>query len=117
MINVLFICTANMERSPTAENVFSDVKDWSVKSAGTDPYAINTITSELIKWADKIIVMQNKHLEHILKIDPDCYVKTHVLGIENRYHRCSGELIGTLIAKMSQIFYLDEWIKTKFNCN
>ena len=60
-MKILFVCTANEERSPTAEMVFKDVPGWETKSAGTSPDAVVPVSRELIDWADRIVVMQSRH--------------------------------------------------------
>ena len=117
MTNVLFVCTANLERSPTAEMVFKDYPGWNVRSAGTSPNAVKPVSSELLDWADHVIVMGDHHVEKISKISPESLDKTKVLHIEDRYHRCSADLIGTLIIRMSKLFPLNNWLKSKFQCN
>ena len=59
--NVLFVCSQNKLRSPTAEQVFSGWHDLEVTSAGTNHDAENPLTDELIQWADLIIVMERTH--------------------------------------------------------
>lgn len=115
-MNLLFVCTANMERSPTAEMVFKDVPGWTVKSAGTSPDATIPITRELITWADRVVVMESKHMEKITELSRMAFRKTLVLGIKDIYYRCSPTLVGLLIMKMGALFPLDDWIKSKFNC-
>lgn len=115
MKKVLFVCSANKERSPTAEQVFKDVPNWIVKSAGTEIDAVRSLTQDLLEWADMIIVMENHHMNKVLEIY-DVSSKIHVLEVEDRYYRCSPELIGLLINKMSRIFPLDDWAKMKFGC-
>ena len=61
MKNVLFVCSQNRLRSPTAEQVFSSRRDLEVASAGTNNDAENPITSELVLWADVIVVMEKAH--------------------------------------------------------
>ena len=115
-MNILFVCTANMERSPTAEMLFKDVPGWTTKSAGTSINAIQKISKNLIEWADNIIVMESHHYEIIIKMVPDAGSKLVVLGIEDQYYRCSPQLVGLLIVELSKRFSLNEWIKTKFKC-
>ena len=105
-----------MERSPTAEMVFRDVPGWEVKSAGTSIDAVVPLSKELIDWADRIVVMQSRHMKRIVELSRMSFRKTLVLGIEDVYYRCSPSLIGLLIMKMGALFPLDEWIKIKFNC-
>ena len=58
---VLFVCSQNRLRSPTAEQVFSHRDDLEVDSAGTNHDAENPLTTELVAWADMIFVMEKAH--------------------------------------------------------
>jgi len=64
-MKILFVCSANVDRSPTAENIYSDRSDIEVKSAGVSNYAMTPISLKLIKWADIILCMEKKHKEKI----------------------------------------------------
>ncbi len=59
--NVLFVCSQNRLRSPTAEQVFASRSDIAVSSAGTNRDAENPLTGELVEWADLIFVMERTH--------------------------------------------------------
>lgn len=61
MKTILFICSQNRLRSPTAEQVFADYPGIEVASAGTNNDAENPLTGELVKWADMIVVMEKQH--------------------------------------------------------
>ncbi len=61
MKKVLFVCSRNRLRSPTAERVFSKRADIEVDSAGTNHDADNPLTAELVEWADIIFVMEKTH--------------------------------------------------------
>jgi len=61
MKRVLFVCSRNRLRSPTAEHLFSARADLDVASAGTDHDADNPLTAELVEWADLIFVMEKQH--------------------------------------------------------
>ncbi len=58
---VLFICSRNRLRSPTAERVFADWPGVETASAGLAPDADEPVTSELVEWADLIFVMEKTH--------------------------------------------------------
>jgi predicted protein tyrosine phosphatase len=58
---ILFICSQNRLRSPTAEQVFAGYPGVEVASAGTNNDAENPLTGELVKWADMIVVMERQH--------------------------------------------------------
>jgi predicted protein tyrosine phosphatase len=60
-MKVLFICTQNSLRSPTAEKVFSGRAGLEVLSAGTAPNAEMPVSADLIEWADVIVAMENYH--------------------------------------------------------
>jgi predicted protein tyrosine phosphatase len=59
--NVLFVCSQNKLRSPTAEQVFADYPGIETASAGTNHDAEEPLTPELLQWADLIFVMEKAH--------------------------------------------------------
>ncbi len=62
MKKILFICSQNKLRSPTAEAIFSDYKNWEVLSAGLNNDAYLPLGLEDIMWADYIFVMEKIHI-------------------------------------------------------
>jgi len=67
MKRVLFICSQNRLRSPTAERVFSNRPGFEVASAGLNPDAETTVSPELLEWADIIFVMERTHRNKLSK--------------------------------------------------
>src|SRR5450759_1201556 len=61
MIRVLFICSQNRMRSPTAEQVFARHPGVQCASAGLNCGADNPLTAELVEWAELIFVMERHH--------------------------------------------------------
>jgi predicted protein tyrosine phosphatase len=61
MKKVLFLCSKNRLRSPTAEAIFSHVEGWEVYSAGISNDAEVHVSVEDIQWADYIFVMEKAH--------------------------------------------------------
>lgn len=61
MKRVLFICSQNRLRSPTAERVFAGREGLDVASAGLDTNASTPVSVELLEWADLIFVMEESH--------------------------------------------------------
>ncbi|MDR6992927.1 putative protein tyrosine phosphatase [Luteimonas sp. 3794] len=59
--HVLFVCSRNRLRSPTAEQVFADWPGVETASAGLSPDADVPVTPELLAWADTIFVMERVH--------------------------------------------------------
>ena len=63
--NILFVCSQNKLRSPTAEQVFGSWPDIEVSSAGTNKDAENPLSAELLEWADIVFVMERTHRSKI----------------------------------------------------
>lgn len=59
--NVLFVCSANRLRSPTAEQVFSTWPGIETDSAGISNDADVLLSTEQVEWADIIFVMEKAH--------------------------------------------------------
>jgi len=60
-MNVLFLCTQNRMRSPTAEQVFASWPGIETDSAGLHSSAQVVLSPEQIQWADIIVVMEQRH--------------------------------------------------------
>ena len=82
---ILFICTANVDRSPTAERIYSNVNSLEVRSAGILASTRKTVSSDLITWADQIFVMEGRHQDFLTSKWPECEEKIVVLDIPDRY--------------------------------
>ena len=59
--HILFLCSQNQLRSPTAEAVFTGYPGVEVDSAGINNDAVVPLSAEQIEWADLIIVMETAH--------------------------------------------------------
>ena len=95
MKKILFICSQNKLRSPTAENIFSCDANLEVASAGLDNDAKITVTPELVEWADIIFVMEKNHKNRLQKKFKKHLNKQRVicLGIPDEYDYMDPELI------------------------
>ena len=60
-MRLLFVCSENRLRSPTAAAVFSEYEGVEAISAGTNADASTPVSGDLIEWADAILVMENSH--------------------------------------------------------
>lgn len=65
MTRVLFVCSANRLRSPTAEHVFARWPGIEADSAGLNNDADQPLSPEQIEWADVIFVMERDHLTRL----------------------------------------------------
>lgn len=61
MTKLLFVCSENRFRSPTAEAVFSEYEGVEAIVAGTNIDAETSISGDLIEWAEIILVMEKVH--------------------------------------------------------
>ncbi len=64
---VLFICSQNRLRSPTAERVFASWPGLEVESAGLNHDATVPVDAELLAWAELIVVMERAHRKRLSK--------------------------------------------------
>ena len=100
--HVLFICSQNKLRSPTAEAVFNGWPGIDVDSAGLNNDAIVPLSPEQLAWADVIFVMENEHRNKLNR-----KYKRHlngqrviVLGIPDNYDCMDPELVEILKKKV-----------------
>jgi predicted protein tyrosine phosphatase len=106
-MNILFVCSRNRLRSPTAERVFFDIPGINVRSAGTAKDAENVLSRDDIEWADLIIVMERHHRKNILE-KFRTQTKIVTLGIPDNYEFMDPDLIEVLQAKITP--YLERYI-------
>jgi len=64
-LKLLFICSRNQWRSPTAEALFKNHPRYSARSAGTTDRARIKVTDCHIGWADMIFCMERKHADRL----------------------------------------------------
>lgn len=67
MKKLLFICTQNRLRSPTAEHVFAAWPNIETDSAGLGADANVQLSTEQVLWADLIFVMEKAHRNKLSK--------------------------------------------------
>lgn len=109
---LLFICSMNIDRSPTAEYLFRASDQYEAKSAGIYNFAIKQVDAEMIDWADIIFVMNEKSDKHLTFLKENFNTKgkkIYDLDIPNIYKRDDPELIKLLKEK------IDEFIGENIN--
>ena len=102
MKKVLMVCTGNVDRSPTAAMLLAEMcaPMW-VTSAGTEPWAKNQVTLELIEEADIICVMEEAHQRLIHKRFGEAHSgKVIVLNIPDNYICWEAGLVDLLKPKL-----------------
>jgi protein-tyrosine phosphatase len=101
---VLFVCSGNVDRSPTAEALLKGKEGFEVQSAGTWSGSRTVVSKELTDWADMIFVMEEHHKKALMHIDPMAEGKIIVLDIEDHYLKGDPELARILKDRLSKYF-------------
>ncbi len=100
---ILFVCTANLDRSPTAEDLYRDDPRYEARSAGVAPFAAVPLTRELLLWADRVFVMnerEDRQRTFIRIRFPDVTRPVTDLDVEDRWHRNDPELVALLLRRL-----------------
>lgn len=104
-VNVLFICSRNQWRSPTGEQVWRGHAGVHVRSAGTSRSARRRVTVADFRWADLILVMEDKHKSRIKAEfrEETRFKDLHVLDIPDDYQFMDPELVELLRDKCAPL--------------
>lgn len=99
---VLFLCSGNRLRSPTAEQVFAAYPGIECASAGLNHDADEPVTPELIEWADVIFVMERAHRRRL-----QARFRAHLRGkrvvcldIPDLYGHMDATLVAALVSRV-----------------
>ncbi|MDQ3058357.1 MAG: phosphotyrosine protein phosphatase [Pseudomonadota bacterium] len=107
--NVLFVCSRNQWRSPTAEQIWRKHPALSVRSGGTSPNARHPVSVNDLTWAQVILVMEEKHKSRLLA----AYRRVlgnkpiHVLDIPDEYKFMEPELVDLLRQSVGAILGIE----------
>jgi len=96
---ILFVCTANIDRSRTAEDLYRDDERYEVRSAGLAPFATVLLTRDLLLWADRVFVMSEEEDQHrtLIRIRfPEVECPVVDLEVPDRWHRGDRALVDLL---------------------
>jgi len=109
LTNLLFICSRNQWRSPTAETIWHRRPGYKVRSAGTSPRARRTVNASDIEWADVVFVMENKHRSRLKTEFPGLmqHKAVHILDIPDEYRYMDEELVDMLTTSVAAILGTD----------
>ncbi len=103
-MNLLFVCSQNRLRSPTAEQVFSEYPGIKAISAGTNSDAATPVSGDLIEWADVVLVMEKSHRNKVAKKFRDQLKgkRLVVLDIPDDYEYMQLELVALLKTRVAR---------------
>lgn len=97
---ILFVCTANIDRSRTAEDLYRADPRYEVLSAGTAAFAQIPVTREMLLWADRVFVMSEREDRHRTLLSqkfPGVERPVVDLDVEDRWRRGDPELVSRLL--------------------
>lgn len=99
-MRVLFVCSRNMWRSPTAERVFAGRAGLETRSRGVSRSARRRLSAADVAWADVILVMEAEHLERVMEGFGTAVGDrpVHVLDVADEYRYMDPELVAELEA-------------------
>ena len=105
MKKLLFVCSENRLRSPTAEAVFSGYDRVEAIGAGTNSDAATPVSGDLIEWADVILVMEKSHKNNITNKYKELLKgkRLVVLDIPDNYDYMDEELIKILKSRVPRL--------------
>lgn len=100
--NVLFVCSQNRLRSPTAEEVFATWPGIETSSAGLNHDAENPVTPELLRWADLVFVMERAHRSKLSTRFKEHLGNTRIVCLEipDEYEFMDPDLVRLLQARV-----------------
>ena len=99
----MFVCTANVDRSRTAEDLYGEDPRYEVRSAGTAPFATVPLTRDLLLWADRVFVMSEREDAHLTLLKmrfPGVSRPVVDLDILDRWPRGHPELVDRLLRRL-----------------
>jgi predicted protein tyrosine phosphatase len=104
-MNVLFVCSKNQWRSPTAEAIYKNHAQINARSAGTSATARRVINARDIAWAEYILVMEYHHKDRLKEKFGRTlgHAKFHVLDIPDDFQFMDPDLIALIELKVAQM--------------
>lgn len=107
-MRILFVCSENRLRSPTAANVFAGFRGVETLSAGTNKDCETALSGDLIEWADVILVMESSHRSKVAKKFRNLLKdkKLAVLQIPDEYDYMDAQLIRILKRRVPRNVHL-----------
>jgi len=96
-MKILFICTLGIQRSRTAADLFKDKYETRYKGVS----GIKPPKKEDVEWADKIMVMENRHEIELKKKFPNLTIKIINLDIPDMFYYNDPELREILKRKVN----------------
>jgi predicted protein tyrosine phosphatase len=97
-MRLLFLCSRNQWRSPTAEKVYQNDARVEARSAGISASARCRVSEKLLSWADVVMVMEHSHKRRLEEMFPQLAsaLRIEVLDIPDDYPFMDEELMALI---------------------
>ncbi|MDR1051187.1 MAG: hypothetical protein LBP95_08960 [Deltaproteobacteria bacterium] len=107
-LKVLFVCSANVDRSPTAEVVHRGRQSVAARSAGVGEGAATPVSKQLADWADIVCAMEDWHVRRLREKFASSLERTPVfnLDVPDVHSYMDGALITLIEKKMEPVLRL-----------
>ncbi|MCA8979798.1 MAG: phosphotyrosine protein phosphatase [Planctomycetes bacterium] len=94
-LHLLFVCSRNRWRSPTAERIYARAPGVASRSRGLSPNAARRLTAADVRWADLVFVMEAEHQRRLRReFGTELEGRAvHVLDIPDDYGFMDPELV------------------------
>lgn len=111
-MRLLFVCSRNHWRSPTAEAVYRDDSRVDARSAGVSASAWRCVTEKLLCWADLVLVMEHAHKRRLREDFPEVFheLRIEVLDIPDEYGFMHPELIALIRQRVEPLLERGEGV-------
>lgn len=106
---LLFVCSRNRLRSPTAEKIFGRTPGLAVRSRGLSASAVRRLSADDVEWADVIFVMEPDQKKQLLRAFRDQATgrPIQVLDIPDEYGFMDPELVALITAGVEAVLAAD----------
>ena len=103
-LKLLFVCSRNRWRSPTAEAICHGVPGCQARSAGTEPAARVRVNEKLLGWADFVFCMEQRHVARLRERFGQNLAGKQIicLDVSDDYSFMEAELVEILTAALSE---------------
>ena len=104
-LRLLFVCSMNRWRSPTAERVYARDPRVVARSAGTSAKAVRRVTAEDLARADAVVAMEDEHVARLRRGFPQemAEADVFVLDVPDDFRFMDPELVEELRAAVDPL--------------
>lgn len=104
-MKLLFLCSRNHWRSPTAEAIYQKDPRVQVRSAGVSSAARTRVSEKLLLWADLVCVMEHEHKKRLREDFPELVrdLQIEVLDVPDDYEFMDPALIEILRGRIEPL--------------